>query len=164
MNEVYVYNTLTSLQRGPRTITTLREGRNEWVCFPGNQNEVGIVPMASDAQGFLWIKDALSHSTRFYLYASRGSAAQLHRCLRSDESVIPIRPHYMIMWPFDAKHLGFPTKIRDGHGANVMFDGTPYAHLHINGNPWDGTEWEPEKGTRPSWTLQYIKPEAGSGR
>ena len=41
------------------TINTLREGTNEWVCFPGNENEVGNVPMCCDPMGFQWFKDAM---------------------------------------------------------------------------------------------------------
>ena len=30
------------------TLTILRKGTNEWMCFPGNENEIGNVPMACD--------------------------------------------------------------------------------------------------------------------
>jgi hypothetical protein len=55
---------------------------------------------------------------------------------------IPIGPHWMIIWPYDAKHCGLPNTVRDA-GAWVMFDGTPYAYLHICGTPW------PEMSTVP---------------
>jgi hypothetical protein len=63
---------------------------------------------------------------------------------------IPIGPHWMILWPFDAKAAGIGTVMRDG-GAMVMFAGTPYAHLHICGSPWDGNEYHP--GDRGVWTM-----------
>jgi len=153
------------------TISTLREGKNEWVCFPGNQDEVGNVPMTCDAQGTIWIQDGLfkkpepSNTSPGFIYMLAG--AQQHSDVDAFDQTspaIPIGPQYIILWPFSAEHLRYPTKIRDGHGANVMFNGTPYAHLHINGNPWDGTEWEPEKGTRGVWSLEYIVPKADSGR
>jgi len=68
---------------------------------------------------------------------------------------IPIGPHWMIIWPFDADRIGFPTAMRDA-GALVMFDKTPYAHLHICGNPWEGNDWNPEKGTESIWTMRYT--------
>jgi len=40
---------------------------------------------------------------------------------------IPIGPHWMILWPFDARVAGLPTVMRDA-GTLVMFAGTPYAH------------------------------------
>jgi len=53
---------------------------------------------------------------------------------------IPIGPRWMLIWPFDAKAAGIGTIMRDG-GTMVMFAGTPYAHLHICGSPWDGNEY-----------------------
>jgi Helix-turn-helix domain len=43
----------------------------------------------------------------------------------------------MVLWPFDAKAAGLWAVIRDA-GTMVMFAGTPWAHLHICGSPWDG--------------------------
>jgi hypothetical protein len=37
---------------------------------------------------------------------------------------IPIGPHWMIIWPYDAARDGLPNTVRDA-GAWVMFDGTP---------------------------------------
>ncbi len=36
-------------------------------------------------------------------------------------------------------------------GTMVMYAGTPYAHLHICGSPWDGNEYQP--GDRGVWTM-----------
>jgi hypothetical protein len=40
----------------------------------------------------------------------------------------------MIMWPFDAKTTGLPTKHK-ATNAYTMWAGTPYAHMHIMGRP-----------------------------
>jgi hypothetical protein len=48
-----------------------------------------------------------------------------------------------------------PTVMRDA-GTLVMFDGTPYAHLHICGDPWEGNEYHP--GDRGVWTMTYARP------
>ena len=61
-------------------------------------------------------------------------------------------PHWMVLWPFDAKAAGLSTGMRDA-GTMVMFAGTPYAHLHICGSPWDGNEYH--RGDRGIWTMKY---------
>jgi hypothetical protein len=68
---------------------------------------------------------------------------------------IPIGPHWMILWPYDAKRCGLPNTVRDA-GAWVMFDGTPYAYLHVCGTPWDGNEYAPTH--IPIWTMRYGRP------
>ncbi len=47
---------------------------------------------------------------------------------------ITIGPHWMIMWPFDPKTTGLSATGKDT-GAYIMLAGTPYAHLHIMGQP-----------------------------
>jgi hypothetical protein len=47
---------------------------------------------------------------------------------------IAIGPHWMIMWPFDPKTTGLPTK-HTPTGAYIMWTGPPYAHLHVMGRP-----------------------------
>lgn len=42
------------------TITTLRKGKNQWVAFPSNENEVGNVPMCCDPMRLQWLQDALA--------------------------------------------------------------------------------------------------------
>ena len=55
----------------------------------------------------------------------------------------------------DAKRRGLPNTVRDA-GAWVMFDGTPYAYLHICGTPWTGNEYDPSQ--IPIWTMRYGRP------
>jgi len=143
------------------TITTLLEGTNDWVCFPGTENEVGNVPMACNPQGLQWIKDALAgkpaptNTAPGLVYMLCGATQHSSTDFRDHTSpAIPIGPHYMITWPYDAKRDGFPTTVRDA-GAWVMFNGTPYAHLHICGTPWAGKEYDPEK-TGANWNLEYV--------
>ncbi len=71
---------------------------------------------------------------------------------------IPIGPHWMILWPFDARHCGLPTTVRDA-GAWIMFAGTPYAYLHVCGTPWAGNEYT--LGDEAVWTMRYQKRVAG---
>lgn len=47
---------------------------------------------------------------------------------------IAIGKNWIIMWPFDPKTTGFPTTHKST-GAYITWAGTPYAHLHVMGNP-----------------------------
>jgi hypothetical protein len=38
-------------------------------------------------------------------------------------------------------------------GTMIMFAGTPYAHLHICGDPWEGNEYQPN--VEAVWTMAY---------
>jgi hypothetical protein len=60
----------------------------------------------------------------------------------------------MGLWPFDAKVCGLPSGIRDA--GVCVFDGTPYAHLHIRGRPCVCREYVP--GQSAIWTLRYGRP------
>jgi hypothetical protein len=53
-----------------------------------------------------------------------------------DKTSAPVQmgAHWMIMFPFDPKTTGLPTT-HLGTGAYIMWAGTPWAHLHIMGNP-----------------------------
>ena len=144
--------------------TVLREGTNQWTCFPGNENFVGNVPMCCDDMGLQWAKDIYSQKERptntapGLIYMLCG-ATQRSLVDPFDNTItsIPIGPHYMIIWPYDSKRDGMPNDIRDA-GAWVAFDGTPYAHLHICGSPWEGTVYHPEKASAAIWTMRYAAP------
>lgn len=141
--------------------TVLRAGTNEWTCIPGDENRVGDPPMCVDQLGLQWFesiyagKRAPSLPAPGLCYMLCG-ATQHSNDTPFDRSspAIPIGPHWMVLWPFDAKHCGLPTTVRDA-GAWIMFSGTPYAYLHICGTPWDGNEYS--LGDEAVWTMQYSK-------
>jgi hypothetical protein len=140
----------------------LRQGSNEWVCFPGNENEIGHVPMCADPMGLQWMMDIMAKKPRptntapGLIYMLCGATQHSNTDPFDKTSpAIPIGPHWMILWPFDAKRCGLPNGVRDA-GAWVMFDGTPYAYLHICGTPWVGNEYGP--GQIPIWTMRYGRP------
>src|SRR5271168_2634853 len=41
-------------------VVVLRQGTNQWVCFPGDENEIGNVPMCADPMGLQWMKDIMA--------------------------------------------------------------------------------------------------------
>ena len=143
-------------------LQVLSKGTNEWVCCPGNENVIGDVPMALDPMGMQWFMDLLARKPKptnaapglIYMLCGAYQHSYTDPFDRTSPP-IPIGPHWMLLWPFDAKAAGLGTVMRDA-GTMVMFAGTPYAHLHICGSPWDGNEYRP--GDRVIRTLTYARP------
>jgi hypothetical protein len=145
-------------------LTVLRTGTNELVCVPGDQNIIGAPDMCLDPMGMVWMHDLLAgkpkptNASPGLIYMLNGATQHSYTDpFDTTSPAIPIGPHWMILWPFDAKAAGIGTVMRDA-GTMVMFAGTPYAHLHICGSPWDGNEYHP--GDRGVWTMTYSQPSA----
>jgi hypothetical protein len=120
---------------------TLREGTNGFTCMPGNPNVVGDPPMCADAASMQWASDFSAHKPKptntvpgiTYMLAG---ATQRSDSDPYDKTSPPITvgPHWMIIWPFDAKTTGLPITHRDT-GAYIMWAASPYAHVHVMGHP-----------------------------
>ena len=143
-------------------MVVLRQGTNHWVCMPGNENIIGAVPMCLDPMGMQWFKDLLArkpkptNATPGLIYMLCGATQRSYADpFDTTSPAIPIGPHWMVIWPFDATASGLPTVMRDA-GTMIMFAGTPYAHLHICGSPLDGNEYR--TGDRGVWTMTYSRP------
>lgn len=144
------------------TMTVLRPGANQWVCIPGNENIIGQADMCADPMGMQWMLDIIAGKPKptntepGLIYMLNGAIQHSYTDPFDHTSPpIPIGPHWMLLWPFDAAAAGLPTVMRDA-GTMVMFAGTPYAHLHICGSPWDGHDYHP--GDRGVWTMTYARP------
>ncbi len=143
------------------TLTVLVKGTNEWVCTPGNENKIGDPPMCMNSMGMRWMMDAMqgkpkpTNTASGMIYMLCG-ATQRSNTDPADKTspAIPIGPHWMITWPFDPAANGLPTTVRD-KGAWVMFAGTPYAYLHICGDPCEGNEYH--DGDKAVWTMSYAR-------
>jgi hypothetical protein len=119
----------------------LREGGNGFTCQPGNPKVLGRPASCSNEAARQWIADMAAHKAKptnaepgiIYMLAG---AAQPSVSDPSDKTSPPITigPHWMIMWPFDPKTTGLSAASKDT-GAHIMWAGTPYAHLHIMGQP-----------------------------
>jgi hypothetical protein len=140
-------------------MTVLRPGTNDWVCVPGDQNVIGAVDMCLDPMGMVWMQDLMARKPKptntspGLIYMLNGATQHSYTDpFDTTSPAIPIGPHWMIIWPFDAQAAGIGTVMRDA-GTMVMFAGTPYAHLHVCGSPWDGNEYQP--GDRAVWTMTY---------
>lgn len=142
-------------------MTVLVQGTNEWVCTPGNENKIGDPPMCMNPMGMRWMMDAMqgkpkpTNTAPGMIYMLCG-ATQRSNTNPADKTspAIPIGPHWMITWPFNAAANGLPTTVRD-KGAWVMFAGTPYGYLHVCGDPWEGNEYH--QGDRAVWTMSYFR-------
>jgi hypothetical protein len=144
------------------TMTVLRPGANQWVCIPGNENIIGQADMCADPMGMQWMLDIIAGKPKptntepGLIYMLNGAIQHSYTDPFDHTSPpIPIGPHWMLLWPFDAAAAGLPTVMRDA-GTMVTFAGTPYAHLHICGSPWDGHDYHP--GDRGVWTMTYARP------
>jgi hypothetical protein len=137
----------------------LREGKNGWTCMPGVEN--ASADMCADEMGMQWFTDIMASNPR-PTNASPGLIYMLNGAVQHSYTdpfdrtspLIPIGPHWMLIWPFTPEHSGLSTAMRDA-GTMIMFAGTPYAHLHICGNPWDGNEYHP--GVEAVWTMTYER-------
>jgi hypothetical protein len=143
-------------------VNVLRQGTNQWVCVPGDEDIIGRADMCADPAGMQWMMDLAarkhepSNTEPGIIYMLNGAIQHSYTDPFDRTSPgIPIGPHWMITWPFDADAAGLPTVMRDA-GTLVMFAGTPYAHLHICGSPWEGNEYHP--GDQGTWTMTYTRP------
>ena len=140
-------------------MTVLFQGTNKWICLPGNENKVGDPPMCADPVAMQWFADVKARKPK-PTNTVPGMAYMLCGATQHSNTdpfdktspAIPIGPHWMILWPFNAATYGLPTTLRD-KGAWMMFADTPYAYLHICGSPWEGNGYQPDKPA--IWTMSY---------
>jgi hypothetical protein len=119
----------------------LRQGTNGFTCMPGNPQGVGQPAMCADQVAMQWNSDFAAHKPKptttvpgiEYMLAG---ATQRSDSDPNDQTSPPIHvgPHWMILWPFDPKITGLPTTHKPT-GAYIMWAGSPYAHLHVMGQP-----------------------------
>jgi hypothetical protein len=142
------------------SLIIMAKGTNEWVCTPGNENKIGAPPMCMNPMGMQWMMDAMQGKPKptntapgmIYMLCGATQRSNTDPADRTSPA-IPIGPHWMITWPFNAPANGLPTTVRD-RGAWVMFAGTPYEYLHVCGDPWDGNEYH--AGDKAVWTMSYV--------
>ena len=99
----------------------LRQGTNQWVCMPGNENIIGNVPMCLDPMGMQWYMDIRArkpkptNATPGLIYMLCGATQRSYTDpFDTTSPAIPIGPHWMVIWPFDPVASGLPTVMRDG--------------------------------------------------
>jgi len=123
------------------TTVVLREGNNGFTCMPGDPTVIGEPPMCSDAAAMQWGADFKARRPKptntvpgiIYILAGATQRSDSDPYDITSEA-ITVGPHWMIMWPFDPTTTGLPARHK-ATGAYVMWAGSPYAHLHVMGNP-----------------------------
>jgi hypothetical protein len=126
---------------GHGELRILRQGTNSFTCMPGGPSGIGTPPVCADRIAMQWNKDFEEHKPKptttvpgvEYMLAG---ATQRSDSDPFDKTSPPIKigPHWMILWPFDAKTSGLPTTHKPS-GTYIMWAGSPYAHIHIMGKP-----------------------------
>jgi hypothetical protein len=117
----------------------LREGSNGFTCQPGNPEILDRPASCLNEAARQWSADLAAHKPKPTnaepgIIYELADATQRGLSDPSDKAGAPIGPHWMILWPFDPKTTGLSSTRKDT-GAYVTMAGTPYAHLHIMGQP-----------------------------
>jgi hypothetical protein len=122
----------------------LKAGTNGFTCIPDQPQTPGKDAMCLDAQSMIWAQSWMAHDpapkntapgvTYMLSGGSDISATDPWAKVVPGQKFVESPPHYMILWPFDAKATGLST-IPSKKGSWIMFAGTPYAHLMINQVP-----------------------------
>lgn len=126
------------------TMIELRPGTNGFTCLPDQPETPGKDPMCLDAQAMIWAQSWMAHDPApkntapgiAYMLAGGSdiSATDPWAQPTAGHQFIESPPHWMVMWPFDAKASGLSTTPKKT-GTWLMWAGTPYAHLMINQVP-----------------------------
>lgn len=128
-------------------MVTLRAGTNDFTCMADNPNSPGEDPMCLDKPGMQWAtswmnkepKPANTEPGLAYMLKGGSDVSATDPWATDTQSFIDSPPHIMILWAFDAEKSGLPTKPQKT-GTWIMWGGTPYAHLMVNGNPFEGKQ------------------------
>ena len=120
----------------------LRAGTNGWTCMADEPDTPGLDPMCLDKQSMIWVQSLMSKAKKpgntapgiVYMLQGGSDISATDPFATKTDHFIESPPHYMIMWPYDAKSTGFSTTPKKT-GTWIMWAGTPYAHLMINQKP-----------------------------
>lgn len=124
---------------------TLRPGTNGYTCFPDNPGTPGPDPMCADGEGMKWAQAWMGHAAKpgnsapgiIYMLAGGTDASNTDPFATKPApgaDWVKSGPHWMIMWPVDAKTSGLSSTPK-ATGTYIMFPNTPWAHLMINQVP-----------------------------
>lgn len=120
----------------------LRAGTNGWTCIPDEPSTPGVDPMCIDKQGMEWVQSLIAKKPKptntgpglIYMLQGGSDLSATDPFATKSDHYISSPPHFMVMWPYDAKTSGFTTTPKKT-GSWIMWAGTPYAHLMVNQTP-----------------------------
>ena len=109
--------------------------------FLASTGVIGEPPFCANGPALQWERDMAEHKPKptntepgieyMLAGATDWSATDPHA---TSGKPITEPPHWMILWPFDPAVTGLPTTLKQD-GTWIMYSGTPWAHLMINGRP-----------------------------
>ena len=121
------------------TMTVLREGTNGWTCMPGV--ETASADMCADEMGMQWFMDIMASKPRptntspGLIYMLNGAVQHSYTDPFDRTSpLIPIGPHWMLIWPFTAEHTGLSTVMRDAGDHDHVRRNAVRASAHLRGS------------------------------
>lgn len=120
-------------------------GTNGFTCVPTVMNFPEPDPMCMDAAAKQWLDGIMNNAPKpantvpGIAYMAKGGShweknGQVVMKEEPGAQIVKEPPHWMVMWPFDAKTAMLPTASNPS-GVYIMFDGSPYAHLMIYQDP-----------------------------
>jgi hypothetical protein len=120
----------------------LRAGTNGWTCIPDEPTTPGLDPMCIDKNGMEWVSALIAKKPKptntapglIYMLQGGSDISATNPFATTTDHYVSSPPHFMIMWPYDAKSTGFATTPKKT-GSWIMWAGTPYAHLMVNQTP-----------------------------
>jgi hypothetical protein len=120
----------------------LRPGTNGWTCIPDEPTTPGLDPMCIDKHGMEWVQALIAKKPKpantapglIYMLQGGSDLSATDPFATKTDHYIASPPHFMVMWPYDAKSSGFSTTPKKT-GSWIMWAGTPYAHLMVNQTP-----------------------------
>lgn len=120
----------------------IRAGSNGWTCLADEPDTPGLDPMCLDKQSMQWLQSLMAHAPKpantapgiVYMLQGGSDISATDPFATKTDHFIESPPHYMIMWPYEAKATGFSSAPKKT-GTWIMWAGTPYAHLMINQKP-----------------------------
>jgi hypothetical protein len=136
--------TVAHIDAAGKAVHIVRQGTNGFTCslLPDGSD----APICADAQGWQWVVDAFTgkpqptNTAPGIAYMAAGGThhetpeGAIVMAAGANTKAVSEPPHWMLMWPVDAKTSGLPTKPTAG-GVYIMYAGTPYAHLMVYQDP-----------------------------
>lgn len=115
-------------------MVTLKAGTNGFTCLPDQPETPGKDAMCLDPQALVWAQSWMSHDPKpkntepgvAYMLTGGSDVSATDPWAKPgpNHKFVNSPPHWMILWPFDAKASGLSTTPQE-HGTWIMFAGTP---------------------------------------
>jgi hypothetical protein len=118
----------------------LREGSNDWTCFPDGANTPSNDPMCLDPRGMDWLNAILANEEPnltapgvVYMLQGGSDASNTNPFAEGPaegEEWVTTPPHVMLILPGELDQAAFSTDHHSG-GPFIMWAGTPYEHIML---------------------------------